>query len=96
MPFVNMSSPNMVFFIIFILYNIAELGSSFGHESLHYVKNKVPKALGALSLGEIKIVQCFRLGTWKDHAVNPSLCWKLWGEGQNTPLSREIEVVVWF
>ena len=27
--------------------------------------------LGALSLGEIKIVQCFRLSTWKDHAVNP-------------------------
>ena len=31
----------------------------------------MPKVLGALSLGEIKIVQCIRLGTWKDHAVNP-------------------------
>ena len=27
--------------------------------------------LGTLSLGEIKIVQCLRLGAWKDHAVNP-------------------------
>ena len=35
-----------------------------------YNKTKMPKVLGALSLGEIKIVQCFRLGTWKNHAVN--------------------------
>ena len=27
--------------------------------------------LGALSLGGVKIVQCFILGTWKYHAVNP-------------------------
>ena len=31
----------------------------------------MPKVLGAHSLGEIKIVQCLRLDTWKDHAVNP-------------------------
>ena len=30
------------------------------------------KVLGALSHGEIKIVQLFRLGTLKDHAVNPT------------------------
>ena len=29
------------------------------------------KVLGANSLGEILIVQCFRPGTWKDHAVKP-------------------------
>ena len=55
----------------FILYNIAELKSSIGHERLHHDKTKVLIVLGALSLGEIIIVQCFRLGSWKDHAVNP-------------------------
>ena len=55
----------------FIRYNITELKSSFGHERLHHNKTKVLEVLGVLSLGEIRIVQSFRLGTWKDHAVRP-------------------------
>ena len=55
----------------FILYNITELKSSIGHKRPHHDKTKVLKVLGALSLREIKIVQCLRLGTWKDHVINP-------------------------
>ena len=55
----------------FILYNITELKSSIGHERLHHDETKVPRVLEALSLGEVKIDQCLRLGTWKVHAVNP-------------------------
>ena len=55
----------------FIMCDITELNSSFGHERLHLDKAKVLTVLRALSLYEIKIVQCLRLGTWKDHAFSP-------------------------
>ena len=50
---------------------MTELKSSIGHKRLQHDKTKVLKVLGAFSLGEIKIVQCLRLGDWKDYSANP-------------------------